>query len=669
MSDVKDPVGVIGPGSHLSPAEQAFLGTRRVAIDGLDPLGVEQLFMLIRLGIHRFHLHTAPRGNMTGTHASPGFARADPDELMTKARGMNPAVEIRIFGENDDPPSEDRFLEGIDLFIDALPHGTPMARRRQSFALCGEYGITAITTQAWGQKAAAVIFPPDRMSFEEFFRPDDAPEDWQWLQYIAGLFPISHLVEHDPLPATIVDSGIPASSTLATACCATQTASLAQDILLQRGKGPPAPCRHIIDIEGQRHRRSWLPWGNRNPWQRLRIATARRRLASARARPTPSTQHTPGNTLERILEQARWAPSGSNQQPWRFEITGQRHVVVQGRNQRSQTLYDLQGHVSQLSLGALLESIELAASAHGMTARATRRQDSPDLAPVFDVRFKSNRAAEPHPLAPYLAARATQRRPLSRKPLHERHRRHLEAALSPGYRIIWLEGRQRWALARLLFDFGLIRLATPEAYRMHREIIEWNAAFSHDRLPDLALGLHPLTLQTTRWVMKSWRRAWTSSRYLGGTLLPRLQMDVLPALRCAAHFLIVADHLPSSADDYIAGGREMQRFWLTATRCGLQLQPEMTPLIYAAYVRDQMDFSEYQPSIQQTIRLTRELQKLVGREAMEQGIFMGRLGYGPMTSARSLRLPLDTLIVDTEQKQASAHETPQGEQHGSSLSG
>jgi hypothetical protein len=56
-------------------------------------------------------------------------------------------------------------------------------------------------------------------------------------------------------------------------------------------------------------------------------------------------------------------------------------------------------------------------------------------------------------------------------------------------------------------------------------------------------------------------------------------------LACAAHFVIIADTPPADIDDYIAAGGAMQRFWLTATKLGLHAQPEMTPLIFSAYVQ------------------------------------------------------------------------------------
>ena len=47
----------------------------------------------------------------------------------------------------------------------------------------------------------------------------------------------------------------------------------------------------------------------------------------------------------------------------------------------------------------------------------------------------------------------------------------------------------RWR--RLLFVQARLRLVTPEAYRVHRDVIEWDARFSADRVPDQALGVEP----------------------------------------------------------------------------------------------------------------------------------------------------------------------------------
>ena len=79
------------------------------------------------------------------------------------------------------------------------------------------------------------------------------------------------------------------------------------------------------------------------------------------------------STVEQILDRARWAPSGDNTQPWRFEIIDEFSVVVHGFDTRKHCVYDLDGRASQISLGALLETIAIAASAHGLRAKAQRR--------------------------------------------------------------------------------------------------------------------------------------------------------------------------------------------------------------------------------------------------------------------------------------------------------
>lgn len=97
-------------------------------------------------------------------------------------------------------------------------------------------------------------------------------------------------------------------------------------------------------------------------------------------------------------------------------------------------------------------------------------------------------------------------------------------------------------------------------------------------IPDRAVNLDPVALKLMRWAMTSWKGVNFLDTWLGGTLLPRLQMDVLPALNCAAHFVIAAEAPLQKVDDYVAGSRAMQRFWLTATKLGLQF-PEMTRVL------------------------------------------------------------------------------------------
>ncbi|HJV00271.1 MAG TPA: nitroreductase family protein [Burkholderiaceae bacterium] len=351
-------------------------------------------------------------------------------------------------------------------------------------------------------------------------------------------------------------------------------------------------------------------------------------------------------TLEKILDLARWAPSGDNTQPWRFEIVDARHVVVHGFDTRDHCVYDLDGHPSQMSLGALLETMRCAASLFRLSMQARRRPGLPDTQPTFDVAFASTPAAEPDPLALAIEHRSVQRRPLSTRALTPAERQALQAALPPGYHVQWLASwAQRRAMAGLLYRNAGLRLTMPEAHQVHRAVIEWGARYSNDRIPAQALGVDPLTARLMQWVMQSWGRVAFFNTWLAGTVAPRLQMDLVPALACAAHFVLVADQRPQSVDDYVAAGGAMQRFWLAAAHAGLQLQPELTPLIFARYVRDNRPFSRAPGMHARARALAEQARQLIGKQAFDDAVFMGRIGAGPPAQARSLRLPLNTLIV------------------------
>jgi nitroreductase len=352
-------------------------------------------------------------------------------------------------------------------------------------------------------------------------------------------------------------------------------------------------------------------------------------------------------TLAQILELARWAPSGDNTQPWRFEVLDERRLVVHGHDTRDHCVYDLDGHPSQMSIGALLETMAIAASTFALEMRTMRHMDTPDNRPTISIEFMAAPGMQPDPLADAILRRSVQRRALSRRALTITEKAALTAALPPGYRVQWLEGSQRAAAARLMFRNAKLRLTMPEAHRVHKSIIEWNARYSEDRIPDQALGADAMTTRLMRWVMHDWKRVHFFNTWLAGTLAPRVQMDLLPSLACAAHFVLVAEHKPHRIDDYLAAGRAMQRFWLTATAQGLQLQPELTPLIFSRYVREDRVFSTTTGMLERATELSRQAAALVGQADWEAAVFMGRIGAGEPAQARSLRRPLRELLVSS----------------------
>ena len=348
--------------------------------------------------------------------------------------------------------------------------------------------------------------------------------------------------------------------------------------------------------------------------------------------------------LDHLLDMARWAPSGDNTQPWRFERLGERQVRLHGFDTRDHCVYDLDGHPSQLSFGTWLETFSIAAASQGWQMNIDRMDFSQEARPLFDISIQPAEAPSQKELAAQIEKRSVQRRPLRRTALTAAEKSSLEACLPKGTAVHWLDQRfDRLKAAKLLFHSAKLRLTIEEAYEVHRDIIEWHAQFSVDKVPDQALGANPGTVLLMRQVMKSWQRVKFFNTFFAGTWAPRIELDFIPSICCAAHFVIHAPQVARSPRDYVEAGRAIQRFWLQSTALGLQLQPEVTPLVFSRYSRESRHFSKAAHAMPMAHDIRRRLEQLIGPHLAEHAVFMGRLGHGPAPKARSLRKPLSEL--------------------------
>lgn len=348
--------------------------------------------------------------------------------------------------------------------------------------------------------------------------------------------------------------------------------------------------------------------------------------------------------LDQLLDMARWAPSGDNTQPWRFERLGPHQLRIHGFDTRDHCVYDLDGHPSQISFGTLLETLSIAAASHGWQMVIDRMDFSTETRPQFDVSVRPATGKTQRLLAAQIEKRSVQRRPLKRTPLTDDEKKALTQCLPSGMAVHWLdEGFARLKTAKLLFHSAKLRLTIEEAYHVHRDIIEWHARFSTDKVPDQALGASPGTVLLMRQVMKSWQRVRFFNTFLAGTWAPRIELDFIPSLCCAAHFVIHSTKPPHGPQDYVDAGRAIQRFWLQATAQQLQLQPEVTPLVFSRYSRESRTFSTAAHAMPMAHDIRQRLERLIGRDMAERAVFMGRLGHGTAAAARSLRKPLERL--------------------------
>ena len=130
-----------------------------------------------------------------------------------------------------------------------------------------------------------------------------------------------------------------------------------------------------------------LRFGNAGPVQRLKLALGRRMFTQLAERP-PSTQvsHLVETPLEEILNAARWAPSGDNRQPWRFELLSADMVAIHLEPPLGDDVYEYRnGEPLLLAGGMLLECLRIAATAQGMNMEW--RHEGSDWPHLIVVRF------------------------------------------------------------------------------------------------------------------------------------------------------------------------------------------------------------------------------------------------------------------------------------------
>lgn len=268
----------------VSADEQARLRAARVAIAGMGGVGGAHLLTLSRLGIGGFTLADFDTFGVHNFNRQAGafmrsLDRPKLDVMAGMARGINPELELRGFRQGVTPKNLDAFLEGIDVYVDALDFFA-MDARRMVFRACAERGIPALTAAPLGMGAALLYFKPDGMSFEQYFRVEGHERDEQFARFIAGLSPAMLQRNYLAVPEAVNFREQRGPSTgMACDLCAGVMGTAVLKVLLGRGPLRAAPWGMHFDAYRQKLSFTWRPFGNANPLQQLLLMLIRPKLS------------------------------------------------------------------------------------------------------------------------------------------------------------------------------------------------------------------------------------------------------------------------------------------------------------------------------------------------------------------------------------------------------
>jgi molybdopterin/thiamine biosynthesis adenylyltransferase/nitroreductase len=287
--------------------------------------------------------------------------------------------------------------------------------------------------------------------------------------------------------------------------------------------------------------------------------------------------------VERIVDAARWAPSGGNIQPWRFEAEGDevRLYLVPERT----TTMDVAHRGSYVALGAALFNARVTASSlHQLGECRLFPQNAPSHH-VATLHIAEGTDYEIAPLEPYVRRRAANRRMGDQTPISEAAVESLTRGVKrEGGQLRLITDPKRIAeLADLLAESDRIRFLLP---KLHREMVGELRFPGQDTLEE---GLDVRTLELSAPEMAALdllRRAdvmahlgdWRAGQMLGG----RTRASITSSSAVAVVTIPRAE--PAW---YVRGGAAVERLWLTGEQEGLAIQPVSPVFLYAV---DEADF-------------------------------------------------------------------------------
>ncbi|MBI4509167.1 MAG: Rv1355c family protein [Deltaproteobacteria bacterium] len=341
-----------------------------------------------------------------------------------------------------------------------------------------------------------------------------------------------------------------------------------------------------------------------------------------------------------LVEQAAWAPSGGNCQPWRFKFDG-KHLHCTLDEERSFSFTNFQHLASYAAIGAAVENICLSSQAMGFDAEVDPFPSPSQPQHVATISFKSSSRTDASPLFHQIQARCTNRRLGEPRRFGRSDQEALRSVLSAkGAQLAFVSDRPKLdALGQVLGVADRVRFLSPV---MHKELmheLRWTpkeVLATRDGL-DLATLEFKAADKAVLRILSSPSAMTYLRKFGGGRALERPSREMLEGAS-AACLLAVPGFRPR---DYFHGGRDMQRVWLFASARGLAVQPFGLPYLLAR-LRHGEGYADDERALLQEV--DEKLGHLFPVPEDHAQVILLRITHADPPSARSLRRRVDDVF-------------------------
>lgn len=274
--------------------------------------------------------------------------------------------------------------------------------------------------------------------------------------------------------------------------------------------------------------------------------------------------------IQKIIEAGVQAPSGSNSQPWRFEVSGM-VVSVFMLPEKDHPILNFNNRGTILATGCVIENMVIAAEHYGAGTAIDLFPDANDANLVARITLREGKGIEELELFNAIWKRATNRKPYEKKALGQEIKGKLlgvaaEIAMYDVEVKITEDERQIRMLAEAASKNEIILFENKEMHKLFFEEIVWTEGEEHEKKS--GLYLKTMELKPPQAFALKLFRSWTIMSVLNkiGAAKGIAKENAEVYASCAAYGgIIISDNDKAFVDV----GRVIERAWLTATSLGL----------------------------------------------------------------------------------------------------
>ncbi len=267
----------------LTKNQQKLIKNAKVAIVGLGGVGGIHATTLARTGFTKFHIADFDTFSLANFNRQVGATVETIDKAKTTTvkdliLAINPFAEVTTFKEGITKENIDVFLDGVSVVVDGIDFFS-IEVRRLVFQRSQEMGIYVVSAGPIAFGGTVLVFSPKGQTFDSYMNIQEKDsEEEKTLKFGLGVTPSLLQVSYFR-PTSISWKGKTArtpslclGTLLAASLAITEVVKIVTNDM-SRIKCVPHSLH--FDPYLRKMRRVWMPFGNKNPIQRIKLYIAR----------------------------------------------------------------------------------------------------------------------------------------------------------------------------------------------------------------------------------------------------------------------------------------------------------------------------------------------------------------------------------------------------------